>query len=462
MTSFRISPLTHGSPRDVNDVPEFVEMGKLSVRLNTARQSMQPYFDKYNSAFKSITSNASPMKFLPTQIGQRFQCQNPTNMWIKIYELLAINNLIPTENPTDSATIEEKKPWRYYDFNCLPGHSLLAVNHYVFTKASDDVKDRFEWIGNVQDPEDLERNDHYDLYHNYRESGCIKYLDFSYGCPDEFDEKDAGTVDLLIGTSENHNSRDYLKQEFNDSTYLIQEVMAALSYLKQGGHAVFRLTSFFNKFTISVIAAMRAMFKSVEIFRPMSAKSDSMEVFLVCKSFYVDESNRGVINRVSDFLDVGRNDEGYYVEKEIVSVGHITGPFWTDLLNAARTLVGQVVREIESNIKLFDDVVRRCGPDNFAKQAEYSKELSKDKIETAIEKWYGVCHIDNLAKRFMLNVRAEAPREYSQRGRGGGRGGYDGRGRGGGRGSGRGGGRGGGRGRLEPISSDGWIVAGRK
>lgn len=457
MTSFRISPLTHGSPRDVNDVPEFSELGKLSDRLNRARQSMQPYFDKHGSAFKSITSNSSPMKFLPTQIGQRFQCQNPTNMWIKIYELLATNNLIPTETKED----EKKQPWRYYDFNCLPGHSLLAVNHYVFTKGADDVKDNFEWIGNVQDPEDFERNDNYDLYKNYREMGNFKDLDFSHGCPDEFDETDRGTVSLLIGTSENHNTRDYLKQEFNDSSYLIQEVMAALSYLKQGGHAVFRLTSFFNKFTISVIAAMRATFRSVEIFRPMSAKADSMEVFLVCKNHFIDETNEGIATKVSDFLDTNRNDERYYIEKEIVGVGHITGPFWTDLLNAATVLVNQVIREIESNIKLFEDVIRKCGPDNFPKQTEYSRELSKDKIEMAIEKWYGVCHIDNLAKRFMLNIRAEAPRDYSHRGGRGGRGGGGDRGGGGyrGRGNGRGGG---GRGRLEPISSDGWIVAGRK
>lgn len=454
MTSYRISPLTHGSPRDVNDVPEFIEMGKLSNRLNEARQSMQPYFDKYGGAFKSITSNSSPMKFLPTQIGQRFQCQNPNNMWIKIYELLATNNLIPTEDSTESET---KQPWRYYDFNCLPGYSLFAVNHFVFTKASNEVKDNFEWIGNVQDPDDFERNDPFDLYKNYRDLGNFQDLDFSHGCPDEFNEKDAGTVSLLIGTSENHNSRDYLKQEFNDSSYLIQEVMAALSYLKQGGHAVFRLTSFFNKFTISVIAAMRAVFRSVEIFRPMSAKADSMEVFLVCKSYYIDETNQGIIIRVSEFLDTNRNDEGYYVEKEIVGVGHITGPFWSDLLNAARTLVSQVIREIESNIKLFDDVIRKCGPDNFARQAEYSKELSKDKIETAIDRWYGVCHIVDLNKRLMLNVRAEQPREYGHRG---GRGGSHARGNG--RGGGRGGGGGRGRGRLEPISSDGWIVAGRK
>jgi uncharacterized membrane protein YgcG len=462
MTSFRISDIIHGEYREVNDRPEYISMRELSDRLNEARQKMQPYFDKYGNAFKSITSNASPMKFLPARIKPpNIQCQNPTNVWIKIYEVVAYNNLIPSK--TSAPAVDEVKSWKYYDYNCLPGHSLLAVNHYVYTKGRDDIKDVFEWTGNVQDKSDIDENDYYDIYHNYKDTN-FKVIDFDHGDPGDIPDTDKQSYDLFIGTSENHKIHDYLNQELNDSWYLLHEVMATIIYLKHGGSAVFRLTSFFNKFTISVISALRSMFRTVEIFRPMSAKADSMEVYLICKSFYINDTNAGVVRAVDDFLSDNHDTEDF-IDAVVVPIGQLEGRFWSDLLEAATAISTKVIKEIQHNISLFIEVTRKFG-DDFPKQAQYTKDLSKDKIEETIDKWYGAYTIENLPRQFMLNIRVEQPREYSDhssRGRGGGGG------RGGGRGAGRGGGSGGrggaynrGHGRVEEFDADGWKKVGRK
>lgn len=465
MTStFEIAPVQHGEYREIDDDPVFRQLVTLNTSLNAARESMQPYFDNYKQLFKSVTSNLSPMKFLPTQIGQRFQCQNPNNVWIKIYEVVAANGLIPTGDA-------HCQRWRYYDFNCLPGNNLLAVVHYVYTKAADDVKENFEWIGNIQDDDDIKERDYFDLHHNYTGKGNFRIIDFSRD--DEDDPAYLSSVDLFISTSENRISHDYRNQEANDCSYLVQGVAAALRYLKQGGHAVFRLTSFFNKATISTIAALRKTFREVSIFRPMSAKMDSMETYLICKSHYITEETNGLADHIFDYI--GENKD--YFNTPIIPIGDIIGDFWNSLLAAARAITRGVIADIEHNIEVFDEALNACGDQDGSALSEFTRKRSADRIDATIAAWYERYPLIDLPKKFALNIRPEQPRDFNRgggRGRAGHSGSYDGRGRAGHNGGrGRGGydrGRGGHNGRggqhssgsREKISDTDWNIVKRK
>ena len=115
-------------------------LGELDKKLRIAKESMEPYFRKYEkqngqNIFKTVTSHFEPFKHTRTTIAQNRNTPSVSNAWIKIYELVSEFGLVPDEPPCN-----------HFDNCSFPGSSVLAVLHYAHTMRDDDFRDGYNWF----------------------------------------------------------------------------------------------------------------------------------------------------------------------------------------------------------------------------------------------------------------------------------------------------------------------------
>ncbi len=472
-----------------SDIEEYKRFIKLNADLNQTREMMEEFMVEDKQLFKTVTSNPEPHKYIGNRIHEQFSSPNTVNQWVKIYEILSsYPDLIPEQFP-------EGKKFRFLDCDALPGNALLCTHHFMHTMRRPLI-DRYEWSCSYTEQEDLQK-DSYMLYQNYRDhfieinlnegaqSVCVCRVDqervleqakadnyvidyqedvgITCNCEEckyciaeeeEVTKKyNFNSYNLIIGTYE-AISDNFRFQEQNDLEGIIHQMYVVLKYLSQGGSAVIRLTSFFDILTISMISLMTQCFESTEIFRPISAKKDSTEVFLICRNYRLKESKP-----IADFI--GRSlDDRKFRNGHAITYGRLTGEIWEKLYDILQQITTSVRNKIISNIQIYRNLRDETkGDPNEMKKI--SREMGENSKDEALAQWYDSYPIEGLPDRYKLDIR-DTILDVQYRGSGG-RGHHDWRG-GRGRGRGRGGGGGGGRGnhrnyhkdRKSDVDEEGW------
>ena len=157
----------------------FSYLTELDKKLCAAKDSMEPYFKRYErkdgrNIFKTVTSNFESFKFTRNQIAQNRNTPSVSNAWIKAYEIIDEFNLVPD---THSLSEDNRMQWNHFDNCSLPGSFVLAVYHYVFTKRDAEFQSMYNWFASsllsesTQDADhpDAALGDQYELYKRYSE-----------------------------------------------------------------------------------------------------------------------------------------------------------------------------------------------------------------------------------------------------------------------------------------------------
>ena len=457
------------TPLEKNAVYQYLT--ELDQKLRTAKDSMEPYFKRYERSggkniFKTATSNFESFKFTRNQIAQNRNTPSVSNAWIKAYELISEFELIP-----ELHTLHEEKrtSWNHFDNCSFPGSFILAVYHFVYTRRDEEFQSMYNWFGSSllsevtqdKDHPDAALGDQYELYKRYSGDdssdgtnhwlmepelglngdilnpeyihhisqvlGPEKYDRYDRESNDDNDDNDdnGGQIDLYtsefgVDVSE---KKLYNEQEFVHAKGDLAQVICGLKTLRKDGHMVCKIFTFFNPFTLSLLAMMRECFEEFYICKPVSSKPDNSEVFIVGKE-YNPEKGLEVADIMLNFLE---NSKADYRKDTLVSLNKLDSKFWKRIKEIAYKIFEELqIERIKNNINVFDKIIQKVGDPNSNPDAEdkvkrISREEYQNRIDDDNKTWFASHPILVLHKKHRLNIiditerSIPRPRTYQSR-----------------------------------------------
>jgi len=415
--------------------PYYANIKKTEHVLMLARDSMEPLFKRHEGYFRSVTSNFGSFKKTKFHISERFNTPSVSNSWIVMYEIISNFSLIPKIGNTE-------RPWIHFNSENLPCDSILPVFHYVHTICDDNMQFAYNWLNAFpMNDRKYRGKDLYSLASRYQNCTLTKYTDNVRGsCEDvtniayieticsnlnnktgnaDTDSSGERIVNLFTGNIICNVGKLYNNEEYLNNKIFLSQLYLCFRTLVVGGNAVFKNFTFFTKFNISMIAWMRNYFQEFYIYKPESSKTDSAEVFLVCKHFKgVDESQLLFLRNIltSDTFDF-RNDT-------LLKLKKIREQFWIELDAACSMIFGRQSTYINNNIVNFqrllsnDYMFDRYNNISYKKLQNESRNLFRKKTDQDNEAWYKKYPIYVLHQKKWLNIlnitKTHIP-DYSQK-----------------------------------------------
>lgn len=426
--------LASNTPLDKNAT--FIYLTELDKKLRAAKESMEPYFKKYEkpdgrNPFKTITSNSASFKGTRNQVAENRNTPSVTIAWLKAYEIINEFNLIPENHAMNE---NDRMQWNHFDNCSFPGSFVLAVYHFVYTRRNAEFQSMYNWFASsllsdsTQDAKhpSAALGDQYELYKRYPEHWIMDpknnlngdILDTNYidhvaktlGKNNETEDEpdNGGQVDLYtsefgVDVSE---SKQYNEQEFVHSKGDLAQVICGLKTLRKDGHLICKIFTFFNPFTLSLIALMRECFEEFYICKPASSKPDNSEVFLVGKDFNPEkgaEASAMMLNFLND-------KDSDYCNGELVSLNKLDSKFWKRIKESAYKIFEELqISRIANNIILFEELVATCGDPINNREIEEnikrkSRELYQSRIDDDNKTWFAKYPVLVLHKKHRLNI----------------------------------------------------------
>lgn len=426
MLSFQLPHYKSNSPGvPLDENAAFRKLAKIDKDLRNAKDSMEPYFKTYERSdgrniFKTVISNFESFKQTRFEIAKNRNTPSVSNAWIKAYELVSRFNLIPDTVDND---------WNHFDNCSFPGSFILAVYHYIHTKWDKKIRDRYNWYASSLLSDVTQDNDHpdaalgdqYELYKRYGEEssdginhwlmneqkglkGDILDINYIYHVEKTLQNSiDLYTSEYGVDVSE---KKMYNEQEFVHAQGDLMQILCGIKVLKNGGNLVCKIFTFFNPFTISLIALLTDCFESLYICKPTSSKPDNSEVFIVGKNF-----NASVKENISDTIEqfIDRNNIDYRKDT-LIELRNLSGDFWAALKNAAEQIFEKLqIERIKSNIKVFEELIYENGDPNTSYDIEdrikkMSRYKYKDRIKNENDAWFNDNPVLVLHKHAWLDV----------------------------------------------------------
>jgi hypothetical protein len=220
------------------------------------------------------------------KIHKTFNTPNVSNAWLKAYELFIKYNLLPAK----------AEKFVYFDNAAFPGSFILTAWHIVNTLC--EIKD-YRWYGSslITSKEFVNKDplqDKYKLYENYpkhwpmdeKNDGDVTSVENQLAFQTTF----GNTVDLYTSDLGFDVSEDYNKQESIHAHANMGQILTGLLVLKEGGAMVTKQYSFFEPFTVSLMALLTTCFKETMVSKPMFSKAGNSETYMVCKGFIPDKA----------------------------------------------------------------------------------------------------------------------------------------------------------------------------
>ena len=412
MTEYSLSPVEQfpsgeGCIRlETNNV--YKRLLELKRELENARDSMEKYFKDYGPLFRSVTSNFGSFKSTRFHISSRFNTPSVSNSWIIMYEILSHFDLIPKKS---------HKNFIHFNSENLPGSSILAVHHFIHTMRRGDFKFKSTWFSTsplnipIYKGDDIcnlmqkyPRNwptSKYKIKEDNKEENSyipngdvtdVKYTSYvkkwlitkigtmsvinQHNKLSQSDPK----ICLFTGNIKIETGKKYNSEELLHNKLFLGQLYLCCNVLKIKGDAVLRNTTFFSLFNISLIAWISMHFEKCSIYKPMSSKKDSSEIYLICKGF------KGISHEESEYIKNILLDPNYdYDYGQLLKLNKITKTFWRDLYNIMNIYKNQI-SNIKFNIYNFNIIKERqsrdFNQDKMLKDSQrmFSKQASIENI----------------------------------------------------------------------------------
>jgi len=223
-------------------------------------------------AYRQITGRLDPFRAFRRFIASSRNVLNPSNAWLKMYEIICVYDLLPKGQKTV-----------HFDNAGFPGSFVLAAYHHATTYGRE-----YEWWASslydrATHGDPLE--DSYHLFRNYPDhwlmtdtnNGNVLILDNLL----DWKARLGGKVTLYTSDLGFDVSVDWNKQEELHAGANLGQILAGLMMLKEGGSLVTKQYTFFEPFTLSMIAVVATCFDRLDIFKPETSRVGNSEVYLV-------------------------------------------------------------------------------------------------------------------------------------------------------------------------------------
>jgi hypothetical protein len=407
---------------------------EVDKKLRAAKDSMEPYFIKYErgdgrNIFRTVISNFESFKSTRFQIAQNRNTPCVTNAWIKAYELYTQYKLIPEDKAFEESKLNK---WIHFDNCCFPGSFILAMYHYVYTRRNADFQQAYLWLGSsyisdvTQDKENpgAVLGDQYGLYKNYSQGSLddvnhflmdpandlngditdINYLTHINNYFLESDQKvNLYTSDYGVDVAE---KKMYNEQEFVHAKGQLAQVLCGFLVMDEGSDFVCKIFTFFNPFTISLLAIISECFENAFICKPASSKPDNSEIYIIGKKYKV-KAGESMVELMTIFLEDPESD---YKNGTLIDIEKLSHKFWKSLKDATYAIFEDLqIKRIYNNIAVFDKLVARYGdPNKNYETEEKIKRASRDEYKIRIDednkKWYNNYPVFVLHKKYRLKI----------------------------------------------------------
>jgi hypothetical protein len=247
----------------------------LEKELNDVKNLQDEYFE--NKHFLKFHNKYDVFKEEKMHLKKTYNAQNPTNAWIKCYEMISYYKLVNKKN----------KNFVYFDNAAFPGSFILATNHYVNTQT--DIKN-FEWYASswVQPGTEI-LEDSYDLYKNYPEhwlmneeyDGDVRNMKNQ----ENWERILNNNVDLYTSDLGLESKDDYSKQEQICLHANVSQILTGILTLKKGGNMITKQYTYFEPLNITMYAILTNLFEEVYICKPSSSRPFNSETYIIGKNF---------------------------------------------------------------------------------------------------------------------------------------------------------------------------------
>jgi 23S rRNA U2552 (ribose-2'-O)-methylase RlmE/FtsJ/DNA-binding FrmR family transcriptional regulator len=331
----------------------FETMAGLENQLNQAKDRIGN-LDAVNANIRTITRGFLNIDQNMKNAVQRMGGKIVTQDWFKIVEIINRFNLMNSESCV------------HLDVNSLPG-SFIAGAHFLANAYNID----YQWFACGDKRQAI---DPFCLQNNKYSENWILGNGFDVINPlfvDHLLKNHKNSVDLF--TSNYGISLKHSKQ-YNDAEDLhmngqLGQFLCAMAVLKNGGSAVFRMFTFFRKFSISLLYMMTVVFKSVEVFKPKSSKLNNSECYLVCTGFlYKETDEKELINPLQEIMGNIRSS------LMICQADRIPGDILDNIIAAAKMVHGTQISYIDRYLKIAVDSINKY-PDNDDAAKECAMEV---------------------------------------------------------------------------------------
>ena len=230
------------------------------------------------------TRNQNPAGFVINQVRKKAKPELLTQAWCKFTEILhKFPRLVTPDESSEFFSLHLCE---------APGAFVTALNHFIHTNLRSGIK--WSWIASTLNPY-YEGNTTSSMINDDR--FILQSLDhWDFGLDDtgdllnplnlrHFIQKHGGKVDLVTADGSIDCQIDPARQETLVLDLHFGEILAALGVLKNGGHFVLKMFTFYEAATISHLYLICSVFEQVSVMKPATSKEGNSEVYLICQDY---------------------------------------------------------------------------------------------------------------------------------------------------------------------------------
>lgn len=254
------------------------EAADLNKRLSDAKNLLDdPYKDP---RYRQVTDILDYYKSLRYIVGIKFNGQNASNAWLKMYELVNHFGLITKDTKT------------YFGNSEMPGSFIMAFNHYNKTRNAGVT----QWYASSIVAKDEAKNyleDRYHLWKRYPDrwlmggenNGDTTVVANIEDFARKLQAKSGGLADLYTSDAGIDVSSDWNDQERMEAKIHLGQTVAALETLRTGGNMALKTFTYFEPFSLGLLHILRGVFTELYICKPRSSRPSNSETYIVGKGY---------------------------------------------------------------------------------------------------------------------------------------------------------------------------------
>jgi len=299
-----------------------------------------------------------------------------TNSWLKCWEMLHIFNLIPDKHASDFTVFCNGE---------FPGSFIYAIHHYIKTKTSNK---QYKWFANslmkTTTPFSGFSDDKFDLFKHYQ-----KQWTMNEHCSGDITDKNTinyikklTTVDLYTSDASIYSSIDDCNnQEMEEGKLFLSQLLCGMTILKDGGHMVCKLSTFFKPSTISALSLLCVIFESVHITKPIASRPVHSECYVVCKNYTKKINLIHTMERVIENWDMSSIMSFFFP---------VSREFYMTIMEASYMIYEKQIRYMQQTLESIE-ILHKVSPKfdtlfkNFYKYDKPRKELELRKL--IVDSW---------------------------------------------------------------------------
>lgn len=337
------------------------EMAELDAELKRCKSKIDEPFAANPKRWENYTIKLEPSTRIRRSVHANLNAQCVTNAWLKIIEIFAFFDIVPTT-----------RPLRMFDNASAPGVFIMAA-HYWTTCVN---RTSFTWrASTLLDEKAGALSDQYGLMATYPEryttSGTkfngdttnaeyIRYVASEYGGQFNLYTSDLG---MRIPPGK------YNCQEAVNARGNLGQVLMGLAVLAVGGTMITKQFTHMSAFTQSIIAILTSCFTQVFLTKPRTSKGDNSEEYLVCMGY------RGIAEPLMETMMAAliKSGDGYDLDEinflpPLIDESFLNQAFKNTIVESTRTLVTAQCAKINENIIEYSYMVEHDGEPSAAFQ----------------------------------------------------------------------------------------------